>query len=155
MTLLVFRLGGATFALPVERVHALLEPLPATAVPNAPAIAPALVNVRGTVVPLVDLRRRLRLAPCERTEETRLMVVETTLSGEPARLAGEADAVEAVIDTDEARIVAVPEIGARWPAGAVLGALLRDGEPVLSLDPDVAFALPEGGDPRSREGARP
>jgi purine-binding chemotaxis protein CheW len=160
MTLLVFRLDARSLALPVERVHALLDPPPATAVPGAPAIAPALVNVRGTIVPLVDLRRRLGLAPAVRSAESRLVVVETAAGDETLRLAMEADAVEGVVEADRAGVVAVPEIGSRCPPEAIAGALARPSGLVLLLDPESVFAPPStvAGTPGTffpREGTRP
>jgi chemotaxis signal transduction protein len=56
---LIFRLNGEAFALSVDCVQEILDPIPTTVVPGAPAFAPALVNVRGAVLPLIDPRRRL------------------------------------------------------------------------------------------------
>ncbi|MEL6197719.1 MAG: chemotaxis protein CheW [Pseudomonadota bacterium] len=63
LTLLVFRLAAQAFAVPVLQVSEILDPILRTPVPNAPPEIPALVNVRGTVVPLLDFRARIGLAP--------------------------------------------------------------------------------------------
>lgn len=155
-TLLVFRLGADAFALPVERVHGLLDPLPATPVPNAPAIAPALVNVRGSVIALVDPRPRLGTEALARSTRTRLVVVETVLGDETERVAFEADAVEAVIEAAGPDAVPVPALGARWPAGTVTGALVDDRHGVVFLlDPDIALAPTLGADPSAALGEEP
>ncbi|MEL7172997.1 MAG: chemotaxis protein CheW, partial [Pseudomonadota bacterium] len=59
--MLVFRIAGEAFAVPVSEVDEIVDPLGETKVPWAPCHAPSLVNVRGAIAPVVDIRSRLGL----------------------------------------------------------------------------------------------
>lgn len=136
--ILIFRLCGEDFALPVTCVHEILDPLPVTRLPGAPDHAPGLVNVRGTVVPLCDARHRLRM-PAQEGPGGRMIVIELPIADEATRLALRADSVEEVIETDLAALTAVPELGARWPARFLRGVARRNGGIVVLLDPETLF----------------
>lgn len=138
-TLLVFRLAGEAFALPVLCVHEIIDPIPVTRAPHAPDWAPGLVNVRGAVIPLIDLRRRLRMPPAEAGAEARMIVVEIEVAGAAARLALGADAVEEVLEADTATLRPLPELGARWPEAFLRGVAPRGEGVVVLLDPEPLF----------------
>ena len=140
LTLLVFGLAGEAFALPVTAIHEVIDPLPMTPVPNAALHAPGLINVRGIVTPMLDVRLRLRMPPAAADEATRFIVLELPVSGIRTRIAIEADAVREVIEVDPTRLEPVPELGARWPAAFVPGVARHDGMLVVLLDPDTLFA---------------
>ncbi|MEE2861487.1 MAG: chemotaxis protein CheW [Pseudomonadota bacterium] len=140
---LIFRLMGEAFALSVSCVHEILDPIPPTVVPNAPAFAPALVNVRGAIVPLIDIRRRLDMPPAPADAASRLIVLELPVSGVPTRLAILCDAVEEVFEADTAALETVPSLGARWPEIYVKGVVRHTGDLVILLDTDTLFR-PEG-----------
>ncbi|MBD1206528.1 MAG: chemotaxis protein CheW [Rhodobacteraceae bacterium] len=140
LTLLVFGLAGETFALPVTTIHEVIDPLPVTPVPNAAPHAPGLINVRGIVTPMLDVRLRLRMPPAATAEATRFIVLELLVSGIRSRIAIEADAVREVVEVDPTRLEPVPELGARWPAAFVRGVARHDDMLVVLLDPDTLFA---------------
>lgn len=136
---LIFRLAGEAFALSVHAVHEILDAMPATPVPNAAAFAPALINVRGAVAPLLDLRQRLRMPPAPPGDGGRVIVLELPVAGAPTRLAIGADAVEEVIEADLAALEAVPELGARWPEQYVKGVARHGDGLVILLDTETLF----------------
>lgn len=137
--LLIFRLSGEAFAIAVTWVHEILDPIAVTVVPNAAAFAPALVNVRGAIVPLIDIRQRLRMAPVTPGATARLIVLELPVSGVPTRLAIMTDAVEEVAETDLSVLESIPDLGARWPEHYVRGvARIGDGLAIL-LDTETLF----------------
>lgn len=142
--ILIFRLCGEDFALPVTCVHEILDPLPVTLLPGAPDHAPGLVNVRGTVVPLCDIRHRLRMSGL--AVQGRMIVIELPVHNEVTRLALFADSVDQVMETDPASLSAVPELGARWPACFIRGVARRHGGIVVLLNPETLFA-PDQDDP--------
>jgi purine-binding chemotaxis protein CheW len=142
--ILIFRLCGEDFALPVTCVHEILDPLPVTRLPGAPDHAPGLVNVRGTVVPLCDARQRLRMS-CAGLQG-RMIVIELPIANEVTRLALFAESVDEVMETDAGTLTAIPELGARWPARFVRGVARRHGGIVVLLNPETLFA-PEPDDP--------
>ncbi|MCA3244291.1 MAG: chemotaxis protein CheW [Alphaproteobacteria bacterium] len=77
--LVTFELFGEIFALPILDVREIIRPTAITPVPQAPAFVEGVINLRGQIIPVVDLRKRFGLAAENTTEETRIIVVE--LSG--------------------------------------------------------------------------
>ncbi|NGY06893.1 chemotaxis protein CheW [Solimonas terrae] len=71
-----FGLGSQEYGLPILQVHEVLRPLPIEPVPGAPDIVPGVVNLRGQVVTVIDLRRYLVLPVTPIGTETRIVVVE-------------------------------------------------------------------------------
>lgn len=136
---LIFRLSEEAFAISVTHVHEILDPIPTTVVPNASEFAPALVNVRGAIVPLVDIRYRLQMpaAPC--LPSSRLIVLELPVADIPIKLAIMTDAVEEVIETDLSVLEIIPELGARWPQSYVKGVVRRCGDLAVLLDTENLF----------------
>lgn len=122
------------FALRVDRVHEVLDPPPMTLVPNAPDHAPGLINVRGNVVPLVDLRTRLRMARAENTETTRVIVSEVGRGEDAFAVGVRTDAVFEVIHVRDDEIEPIPEHGTRWPERFLSGVVKRDNRFVVLLD---------------------
>lgn len=145
-TLLVFRLEGEAFALAVDQVHEILDLPEITRVPNADPLAPGLVNVRGVVVPVLDIRHRLRMPAAQPGPTARIIVLEHTIDGTPCRIAFVADAVEDVIEADLARTDRMPEIGACWPQACLCGAIRHGPDLVILLDPETLFD-PEAAEP--------
>ena len=138
--LLTFRLQAETLALDVARVHEIIDPLPETRVPRADPFAPGLINVRGSVVPVLDLRRRLNLAPAARGDDSRMIVLDVPLGDEAVKVAVEADAVDQVAEIASTQIEPVPEIGIDWPAEFLEGVAKRAGTLVMLLRAEVALA---------------
>lgn len=136
---LIMRLSGEAFGIPVRIVNEIIDPIQITRVPNAPAFAPGLINVRGAVVPVLDLRHRLRMQPSPAQPTARIVVIETTLNAEPVRLAIMADAVEEVVDVDLGKLEPVPDLGAPWPDIYVLGVLRYPKGLVVVLNGDTLF----------------
>lgn len=72
---LAFRLGSEEYVVMVEQVKEVLKLRDLTPVPHAPAYVPGVISLRGAVLPVIDLARRLSLAPGVRDEKSRIMVV--------------------------------------------------------------------------------
>lgn len=138
--LLIFRLAEETFALPVESVHEILDPQDPTPVPNADPFSPGLINVRGVVVPVIDVRRRLGMAPASVTETARMIVLEYEIEGTSTKLAFSADAVEEVTEAELSRLEKVPDLGANWPQACLRGAFKLKDDLIVLLDNETLFA---------------
>src|SRR6476469_7778473 len=103
---LTFRVGTAEYAVPAAQVLHLESFETATHVPGAPSYVAGLVQVRGRVVPVVDLRKRLGLPPTEHELAHRVVVVQLC-----ARVAGLlVDSAREVILLDEASFQDAPEL---------------------------------------------
>ncbi|MAC77102.1 MAG: chemotaxis protein CheW [Rhodobacteraceae bacterium] len=138
--LLIFKLEGEFFGVSVQSVHEILDPQDPTPVPNADPFAPGLINVRGVVVPVIDVRRRLRMGQAADLETARMIVLEHLIDGAATKIAFSADAVETVIEADLSALERVPDLGASWPQVYLRGAVRRDGELLVLLDTDALFA---------------
>ena len=141
--ILTVGLGGEVFAIPAGIVREILDIGRVTPVPTAPAFIDNLINVRGRVVPLADLRVRFGMPAAEPTMDTRIVVLEVGLEGEPTTVAVLADKVYEVTQLDEVVSTDVPRIGSRWRPEFVAAIGRRNGQFVMVLDIDKVFAAGE------------
>ncbi|MCR9151243.1 MAG: chemotaxis protein CheW [Rhodobacteraceae bacterium] len=139
-SILVFRFDGDAFAIGVNAVHEILDAQVPTPVPNADAFVPGVINVRGVVVPVLDIRHRLDIGEAEDTSACRMIVVEVPVEGIPQKLAFLADTVEDVIDADLCAAEKIPELGAIWPQAYLLGAIRKNNELIVLLDTSTLFS---------------
>jgi len=138
--MLTLALAGELFAFEAVIVSEILDLGPITRVPNAPAHAPGLINVRGKVVPLIDLKVLLDMAPTEKTIDTRIVVVDLPVEGERISAAILADKVYEVATTDPASLDATPRTGMKWPAEFIRGIGRRNSDFLIILDIPRIFA---------------
>jgi len=73
--LCTFRIGGEDYAVDIMRVREIIQPLPITPVPRAPAFVEGVVRLRGEVIPVIDVRKRFGLAATPATRKTKFLVV--------------------------------------------------------------------------------
>tara|TARA_B100002049_G_C15863496_1_gene284346 strand:+ start:104 stop:607 length:504 start_codon:yes stop_codon:yes gene_type:complete len=118
---LTFALQGEIFAIDADTVREILDMPAITRVPNAPAFANGLINVRGRVVPLADLRVTFAMDRPEPDADTRIIVIETLLDGEENILGIVADKVLDVCDLEDVAIEDAPQVGMRWRPEFLLG----------------------------------
>ncbi|MFK3890300.1 chemotaxis protein CheW [Sphingomonas sp. NPDC079357] len=141
LQVVVFGLGEERFALPVAEVREILDHRPAFRMPDAPAWLLGLTDVRGTSVPMIDLRVRLGMIAAETTLATRVLVVEAPVAGTSPLLLGLV--VDRVLDVSRFGADAVepsPDLGGRWRSGHVEAILRREDGFVALLDLPRIFA---------------
>lgn len=129
---LLVRVAGAEFALPAERVAFMEAFEGATPVPGTAPHVAGLVQARGQVVPLVDLRTLFGLPPIERGLEARVVVVE----GAGRRVGLLVDSGREVIRLDPGRFQPPPAALAEGAASYVDAVAQADGRLVLRMDVD-------------------
>ncbi len=134
MHALTIRLQDEMFALEATHVREILDPVPITRVPNAGDFVGGLINVRGSVVPLADLRVSFGMDRPPADADTRIVVMEIDLDGEPMVAGILADKVYDVTDITAASIEDAPRVGMRWPAEFVRGIGRRDDDFVIIPD---------------------
>ena len=140
---ITFRLGDELFAINVAQVREVLALTEITKVPSAPAYMRGVVNVRGSAIPVVDLRRRFGLPPTAETVNTRILVLELEIEGEAAVIGGIADSVNEVIELDPGQINPPPTIAMRWRSEFILG-MAKCGERfIIVLDINAVFSVAE------------
>ncbi|MEN8685281.1 chemotaxis protein CheW [Marivita sp.] len=137
--ILTFRLGSEKLALPAEYLREILEVVPITRVPQSGKFATGLINVRGVVVPLADLRVALRIPRSPATEDTRILVLDVRVGDEKSTVAILADQVEEVTTINKTEIEDVPPVGSPWPPEFVLGIGQLKGAFVMFPDLDTIF----------------
>lgn len=138
---LTIALDEDIFALPVAAVREVLDPPPMTLVPFAPSHAPGLVNVRGNVMPLLDLRTRFGMEPIGDSDTTRIIVTHIDRPGDPFLVGLRADAVYEVIDIPQGTVRPAPPGSTRWPATLMHGVIQRGDRYVIILNLDEIVAV--------------
>ena len=114
MRALTLRVQDEVFAIEAGSVREILDLVPITEVPNAPAFVGGLINVRGRVVPLADLRVMFDMDRPPPDKDTRIVVIEIEIGGEPTVVGILADKVHDVTDIEAAAIQDAPRVGMRW-----------------------------------------
>ncbi len=114
LEVLTLDLQGETFAVEATVVREILDPGPTTEVPGSRPFVDKLINVRGKVVPLADLRLKFGMEPRAATIDTRIVVIEIELDGEPIIAAVLADKVYEVTSLAAATLEPTPRLGMRW-----------------------------------------
>ena len=136
---LTVELESEVFALDAARVQEILDLVPITEVPNAKPFVGGLINVRGKVVPLADLRLRFGMERRPPTRDTRIVVIEVMLDEVPTTVAILADKVHEVTEIAAGAIEETPKVGMRWRAEFIKGIGKKNAEFIIVLDIDHVF----------------
>lgn len=140
---LTFKLGEEIFALDISKVREVLDFASITKVPRTPEYMRGVINLRGTVVPVVDMRLKFGMSKTEKTVNTCIIIVEVTLDGDTAVLGALADSVQEVIDLEPDHIEPSPRIGTRMRTEFIKGMGKRDDRFLIILDIDKVFSVDE------------
>lgn len=139
---LTFRLDAETFAMNVAEVKEILDFTEVTKVPQTPDYMRGVINLRGSVVPVMDLRLRFGMSPTEKTVNSCVIVVE--LSQRDGMVIGVlADAVQEVLDLEADQIEPAPRMGTRLEQDFILGMGRHNGQFIMILDVDRIFSFEE------------
>ena len=141
--ILTIGLAGEVFALPAAIVREILDTAPVTPVPTARPFVGHVINVRGRVLPLAELRLRFGMPATADTPDTRIVVLEIDLDGEPTLVAILADKVYEVARLDSVLPGEVPKVGMRWRPEFVRAIGRRNGSFVMVLDIGRVFTSTE------------
>ncbi len=114
LEVLTLDLEGEIFAIEAIYVREILDLVPITDVPHAMPFVRGLINVRGKVVPLADLRVKFGMEQRPPTVDTRIVVIELDLDDEPVTVGIRADKVHEVTEVAAAALQDTPRIGTRW-----------------------------------------
>ncbi|HET9619979.1 MAG TPA: chemotaxis protein CheW [Kofleriaceae bacterium] len=137
---ITFKLGDELFAIDVARVREVLDLTEITRVPTSPPYMRGVVNVRGSAIPVVDLRYKFGLPPTPDTVNTRIVVLELELDGEVAVVGGLADSVHEVLELERSQIREPPRIAMRWRADMIEGLGKKGEQFIIVLDIARVFA---------------
>lgn len=129
-----------TFALPVETVREILDMCEISKLPNAPQQLLGMIDVRGTAVPVIDLRTKFGLPRIDATASTRILVLEVPTRGPVVLIGLVADRVFEVTSLDDDRLDPAPETGCRWRAEHIAGIGRRAEKFVIVLNLEKLLA---------------
>ena len=137
---LTFKLSDEIFAIDVSKVREILELTSITKVPQTPEFMRGVINLRGSVVPVIDLRLNFGMKCTEQTVNTCIIVVEVNLAGEVVVLGALADSVQEVVEMEPDKIEPAPHIGTKLNTDFIKGLGKIDNDFVMILDIDKVFS---------------
>src|SRR5579862_3773063 len=150
---LTFKLGNEVFGIDVAKVREVLDFTTITEIPRTPEFMSGVINLRGSVVPVVDLRLCFQMSKTERTRNTCIVVVEVLLEGESTVIGALADSVEEVIDLEPEQIQRAPRIGTQIRTDFIKGMGKRDALFIVLLDIDRVFSAEQLSAVKTAEGS--
>lgn len=137
---LTFKLADEVFALDVSTVREILEFTSVTKVPQTPEFMRGVINLRGSVVPVMDLRLNFGMACPEATINTCIIVVEVNMDGEMIVLGVLADSVQEVVEMEPDQIEPAPHVGTKINTDFIKGMGNINNCFVMILDIDKVFS---------------
>lgn len=142
---LTFMLGGEMFAIGILAIKEIIEYASLTTVPMMPACIRGVINLRGAVVPVMDLAARFSGTPSAVTKRTCIVIVEADVDGERQDVGVVVDAVNEVLDIPAGDIEPPPAFGARIRADFIQGMGKIDGRFVILLNVNQVLSAEEFG----------
>ena len=140
---LTFKLEDEVFALDIGKVREVLDFTLIAKVPQTPDFMLGVINLRGTVVPVVDMRLKFATTQTGTTVNTCIIIVEIEIDGENTVLGALVDSVQEVMDLDPDQIEPAPRIGTRLNTKFIKGMGKRDNHFIIILDIDKVFSTDE------------
>jgi len=131
---LSFYLDKAVYAFSIREVKEVIDIINITRVPRMPDFMLGAINLRGGVVPVIDLCLKFGLSKNKRTIDTCIIIVETDLFGDTAMLGVMVDSITEVLTLDKQQIEASPEIGMSIPTDFIKGVGKKEDEFIVLLD---------------------
>ena len=140
---LTFKLGDEIFGANVAKILNILEMTKITKVPKSPPFMKGVINLRGAVLPLIDTRVKFDMGETEYTTNTCILVLDIDLNGESVHVGALVDAVQEVIEIDEAQIQPPPSIGSKYKSEFIEGMAKITDEFIMLLNMDLIFSTSE------------
>jgi purine-binding chemotaxis protein CheW len=142
-TYLSFQLGNETFAANVTNVVNILEMKPITEVPQSPNYIKGVINLRGNVLPVADMRIKFGLPEIEVNKDTCILVLHINVDGEDVMLGALVDSVKEVLEIEESKIEPTPSIGTKYRADFIQGMWMIEEDFIMLLDMNKIFSVDE------------
>jgi len=140
---LTYKLGDEVFTLDIARVREVLDFTAITKVPRTPEFMRGVINLRGSVVPVVDLRIKFGMTRTERTVNTCIIIVDIMVENDIVTIGALADSVQEVLDLGAELIEPAPKIGTKLKIEFIKGIGKWNDTFVIILDIDKFFSSDE------------
>lgn len=137
---LTFKLSEEIFGLDVANAREILEFTTVTKVPKTPEFMRGVINLRGSVVPVLDMRLKFGLSRTEKTINTCIIVVEVTFENETTIIGALVDSVQEVFELEPDQIEPAPKIGTQLQTEFIKGMGKRDDAFIIILNIDKVFS---------------
>jgi purine-binding chemotaxis protein CheW len=137
---LTFSLGNEEYGLPVMKVREIIKVMDITQVPQVAAHVLGVINLRGKVIPVIDLRRKFGFPAQAYTERTCIIVAEVVLGGPKVMMGVVVDSVSEVLNVAGAEIDETPQFGSQDATDYLLGLAKVKGTVKILLDLDRVLA---------------
>lgn len=140
---LTFNLDGEVYAIGITRIREVLDLCKITRIPKMPEFVRGMINLRGGVVPIIDLRSKLGIPRGEETVNTCIIIIELILESESTLLGAVADSVREVISIESNHIDTPPQMGNRISTEFIRGMSKYEETFLIILDVDKVFSVEE------------
>ena len=141
---LTFALGEEKFAIPVDHVQEVVEFGQVTKVPNAPGYMLGIINLRGRVLPLLDTKLKLGLPATERTQKSRIMVLDIQTENEKSlQIGAMVDVAREVVEISASEIQEAPEFENLKTTAPITGIVNNHGDITMIMDITRVFSVNE------------
>lgn len=141
--LLTFSLGGEGYGVTISKVKEIIGMLEITPVPRTPSFIKGVINLRGKIIPVMDLRLKFGMEPQEYNERTCIIVAEVTLNGAQRLIGVVVDMVSEVVNISEDQIEPPPEYGMSIEHNFILGIGKIKDRVVIIIDIEEVFLCDE------------
>ena len=140
---LTFRLAEEDYGIPLRQVKEIIGMMPVTAVPQTPTHVKGVINLRGQVIPVSDLRLRFGMDAIDYTDRTCIIVVEITGQTGTVTIGIVVDSVSEVLNIKAEEIEETPTFGTRLNTAYILGMAKMEGGVKILLDIDKVLSAEE------------
>jgi len=140
---LSFVLDSEEYGVDILRVQEIRSWEPVSRVPNVPSYEKGVVNLRGSIVPIIDLREKLRIRSAEYTPLTVVVVLQTSDGNKTRTMGVVVDSVSDVITVDKAKIQDAPDFGAKVSSEFIKGLVSINEQMLILMDVDKLLKLEE------------
>jgi len=140
---LTFKLGDEMFGANVAKVINILEMTKITKVPKSPLYMKGVINLRGSVLPLIDTRIKFDLGETIYTTSTCILVLDIELNNESVHVGALVDSVQEVIEIEDNQIQPPPSIGSKYKSEFIEGMAKINNEFIMLLNMDMIFSTHE------------
>ena len=140
---LTFKLGEEEFAAHVGKVLNILEMTKITEVPKSPDYMKGVINLRGSVLPVIDTRIKFGMTPTEYTPNTCIVVMDIDMDGDSIHVGALVDSVQAVLEIEDTQILPPPSIGHKYRSEFIEGVANINDSFIMILNMDEVFSSEE------------
>ena len=140
---LTFSLAGEEYGIGILKVKEIIGMMPVTVVPQTPAYIKGVINLRGKVIPVIDLRLKFTMPSAEYTERTCIIVVEVNAAGRTVMMGIVVDSVSEVLNIKAGEIEETPSFGTKLNTEYILGMAKASGGIKILLDIDKILSVEE------------